>query len=117
MNGRMAALSLCLLGMVPLAGCANSLAVAEDSNVQSSLQYDTVPCPQLLAQRNGLMQRYQLPSDAKPVFSNAPTGFGTVLPDMRSSRQRDIQKARGEIDAMNRSIVRRQCEKPAKKAG
>ncbi len=109
-----AALLLCLL----VAGCgANSLAAREDSDVQSSLQYDKVACASLLSQRNALAQRNNLPLDAKPTFTNVPTGFGTVVPDIRSSSQRAAQKAAGEIDAMNRSMTRRQCAgapKPAK---
>lgn len=108
-----AALLLCLL----VAGCgANSLAAGEDSDVQSSLQYDKVACGPLLSQRNALARRYGLPQDAKPVFSDLPTGFGTVVPDIRSTQQRDKQAAAGEIDAMNRSLTRRQCTGAPKKA-
>ncbi|WP_315918525.1 hypothetical protein [Mesorhizobium sp. SP-1A] len=108
-----AALLLCLLA---LGGCgANSLASAEDSDVQSSLQYDKMACGPLLSQRNALAQRYGLPQEAKPAFSNVPAGFGTVVPDIRSAAERDKQKAAGEIDAMNRSLMRRQCAGAPKK--
>jgi hypothetical protein len=95
---------------IALAGCgAGSMAGAEDANVTSSLQYDSVACKSLLAERNALAARYGLPQDAKPVFSNAPTGFGTVLPDMRSADKREADRASGKIDAMNRSLIRRKC--------
>jgi hypothetical protein len=102
---------------VALAGCgAGSMAASEDANVTSSLQYDSVACKQLVAERNGLAARYGLAQDAKPVFSTAPTGFGAVLPDMRSADKRDADQAAGRIDAMNRSLIRRKCIE-APKAG
>jgi hypothetical protein len=36
------------------------------------------------------------------------------MPDTRSKNQQDIDRASGKIDAMNRSITRRECGKPAK---
>lgn len=98
-----------------VSGCASSLAVREDQDVQSSLQYDAVSCTSLIAQRNELMRRYDLPRNATPTFSNTPFGLGPVLPDIRSQRQREVAHASGEIAAMNNSIARRQCEQPAKK--
>ncbi len=92
-----------------------SLAERQDEDVQSSLQYDDVPCDQLLAQRNQLARQNNLPTTAKPSFSNPAMGFGPFIPDTRSKAQRDSNKASGEIDAMNRSIVRRDCGKPKKK--
>lgn len=93
-----------------IAGCAEgSLVDRQDENVISSLQFDKVPCKQLLARRNGLSQRFNLPKDAKPTFTEVPTGTGPLLPDIRPQRQRDAEKAAGEIDAMNRSLIRRQC--------
>lgn len=101
----------CLLVLcTALAGCASgSMASSEDANVTSSLQYDTVPCKQLVAERNGLAARRGLPQDAKTVFSALPTGFGTVIPDMRGAKRREAEQASGKIDAMNRSLVRRKC--------
>jgi hypothetical protein len=98
-----------------LAGCATgTIASGEDANVASSLQYDSVACKPLLAERNALAARYGLPQDARPVFSGTPTGLGTVLPDMRSETRREADQAAGRIDAMNRSLIRRKCiEKPA----
>ncbi|TIN20272.1 MAG: hypothetical protein E5Y31_23220 [Mesorhizobium sp.] len=90
MRWNMMILASCLL----TAGCVGGTSMSErqDANVQSSLQYDSVPCNQLLAQRNGLVQQYNLPT-----------------PDMRSKAKRDTDRASGEIDAMNRSIDRREC--------
>ena len=108
MHKRIAALSLCLLA----AGCGkDSLAAHEDAAVISSLQFDEVPCRELLAQRNGLMQRYGLAETAKPTFTNSPTGLAPFIPDYRSRERQASEKAAGEIDAMNRSLVRRECIK------
>lgn len=99
-----------LLSCLLLSGCgANSLVSKEDSAVHSSLQYDKVACGSLLAERDALVKRYHLPVDAKPVFTDVPTGLGAVLPDIRSARQREAQDAAGRVDAMNRSMARRQC--------
>jgi hypothetical protein len=38
-----------------------------------------------------------------------PLGLGPMVPDTRSKEQHAIEQARGEIDAMNRSMVRRKC--------
>ncbi|TIS56070.1 MAG: hypothetical protein E5W82_04345 [Mesorhizobium sp.] len=104
-----------LASCLAVAGCVgNSMSEQQDANVQSSLQYDSVPCDQLLAQRNGLAQQYHLSVDAKPSFSNPAMGFGPFTPDMRSKAKRDADQASGKIDAMNRSITRRECGKPAK---
>jgi hypothetical protein len=111
MGWNLGVLAVCLA----MAGCAgNSLAEHQDASIQSSLQFDSVPCDQLLAQRNGLAQQHNLPVDAKPTFSNSPMGFGPFTPDFRSKARRDAEQASGRIDAMNRSISRRECGKPAK---
>ena len=113
MRWNMTVLASCLA----MAGCVGGTSMAErqDENVQSSLQYDSVPCDQLLANRNALAQQYNLPVTAKPGFSNPAMGFGPFTPDMRSKAKRDSDKASGEIDAMSRSIDRRDCGKPKKK--
>lgn len=104
-----------LASCVATAGCVgNSMSERQDANIQSSLQYDSVPCDQLLAQRNGLAQQYHLSTEAKPTFSNPAMGFGPFTPDMRSKAKRDADQATGEIDAMNRSIDRRDCGHPDK---
>ncbi|WFP76344.1 hypothetical protein [Mesorhizobium sp. WSM4906] len=113
MRWNMVALASCLM----VAGCVGGTSMAErqDEAVQSSLQYDDVPCDQLVAQRNQVAQQYNLPITAKPNFSNPAMGFGPFMPDMRSKAKRDSDKASGEIDAMSRSIDRRDCGKPKKK--
>ena len=111
MRWNMMVLASCLA----MAGCmGSSMSERQDANVESSLQFDTVPCDQLLAQRNGLAQQYHLAVDAKPTFSNPAMGFGPFTPDMRSKSKRDTDLASGKIDAMNRSIERRDCGKPNK---
>lgn len=105
MRSAIAASVVCLT----VTGCANSLVVEQDRNVASSLPYDSVSCSSLLTQRDQLARRYNLPTNAKPIFSNQPMGLGPVIPDVRSDRRRGIEKASGEIDAMNRSLVRRKC--------
>jgi len=103
--------TLCFICLcLPLTGCgADSLREHQENNVMSSLPYDSTPCDALKAKRATLMARYGLQQDAKPVMDDAPLGLGPVMPDMRSAQQKDVEKARGEIDAMNRSMVRRKC--------
>jgi hypothetical protein len=106
-----------LASCLTVAGCVGGTSMSErqDEDVQSSLQYDDVPCDQLIANRNALAQQNNLPVTAKPAFSNPAMGFGPFTPDVRSKAKRDSDKAAGEIDAMNRSIERRDCGKPKKK--
>ncbi|WP_296745399.1 hypothetical protein [Mesorhizobium sp.] len=113
MRWNMVVLASCLM----VAGCVGGTSMSErqDEDVQSSLQYDDVPCDQLIANRNALAQQNNLPITAKPTFSNPAMGFGPFTPDVRSKAKRDSDKAAGEIDAMNRSIDRRDCGKPKKK--
>jgi hypothetical protein len=109
MRWNMIVLASCLV----TAGCAgSSMAERQDADIQSSLQYDSVPCGQLLAQRNALAQQHNLSTKAKPAFSNPAMGFGPFMPDVRSKAKQDTDKATGEMDAMNRSIDRRDCGKP-----
>ena len=106
-----------LLACLAAAGCGtNSLSIDQDSNMQSSLVYDTVPCPSLIARRNALAASYGLPRDAKTVFGDTST-LGAVTPDFRSKQQRASEKARGQVDAMTRSITRRCVGKPTKGLG
>ena len=113
MRWNMVVLASCLT----VAGCVGGTSMSErqDEDIQSSLQYDDVPCDQLIANRDALAQQNNLPVTAKPAFSNPAMGFGPFTPDVRSKAQRDSDKASGEIDAMNRSIDRRDCGKPKKK--
>ena len=105
---RTTALTTLLCGL--LAGCAaGSIAAGEDANIASSLQYDSIACEPLLAERNALAARHGLPQDARPAFSGTPTGLGAVVPDIRTANKREADRAAGRIDAMNRSLIRRQC--------
>jgi hypothetical protein len=111
MRWNMMVLASCLAA----AGCmGNSLSESQDANIQSSLQFDAVPCDQLLAQRNQLAQQYHVSPTAKPTFSDPAMGFGPFMLDGRSKSTKDAEAASGRIDAMNRSITRRDCGKPAK---
>lgn len=114
MSWKLMAMASCLA----VAGCVggNSMSERQDEDVQSSLRYDDVPCDQLLAQRDGLARQYNLAVDVKPTFSDPALGFGPFTPDIRSKSKRDRDRAIGEIDAMNRSIVRRDCGRPDKQS-
>jgi len=97
---------LCL----PLAGCgSDSMVEHQERNIMSSLPYDSMSCDALLAKRKTLTVRYGISENAKPVVSEMPLGLGPVVPDTRSAQQKAVEQARGEIDAMNRSMVRRKC--------
>jgi hypothetical protein len=74
-----------------VAGCGNSLTERQDQAVVSALPYDRVPCDTLFMHRDALAVQYGLP------------------PDARSEHRRKAESARGEIDAMNRSLKRRKC--------
>jgi hypothetical protein len=90
-----------------------------DSEVVNSIRYDSVPCKTLIAQRDALVRTYgsptALPADqqpgVRPILKQQPTGLLPV-PDLRSTATRDRKKAYGKIEAMDRSIDRRQCGKP-----
>lgn len=82
--------------------------------MQTSIQYDKIECKKLIAQRNAVAGTGGVATDAKPVFAETPLGLGPVLPDVRSTKQRSADQAAGQVDAMNRSLIRRQCiPKPA----
>ncbi len=105
---------ICLMGACLMAaGCGNSIVERQDQAVASALPYDSVPCETLFMHRDALAAQYGLPLDAKPVFVSQVYGVGPLTPDMRPERRRKAEAARGEIDAMNRSMKRRKCEAPA----
>lgn len=112
----MAPRSPAFLLLLMLAGCAGdaSLVSRQDAAVQTSIQYDKVECKRLISQRDSIASANGLATDAKPVFAETPLGLGPVLPDTRSAKKQSADKAAGQIDAMNRSLIRRQCiPKPA----
>lgn len=96
-----------------VAGCGNSIVERQDEVVASALPYDSVPCDTLFMHRDALAAQYGLPLDAKPVFVSQVYGVGPLTPDVRSEHRRKAEAARGEIDAMNRSMTRRKCDAPA----
>ncbi|MET3792012.1 hypothetical protein [Aquamicrobium terrae] len=110
MNRAVTTIRVCVAGAgIMLVGCGNSLTERQDQAVASALPYDSVACDQLFARRDALAMQYGLPLDAKPVFMRQPYGMGPLTPDIRPERRRQAEAARGEIDAMNRSLTRRKC--------
>lgn len=121
-----------LAGIVTVALLAASVAACSDmrtdvdSEVVNSVRYDEVPCKALISERDALVKTYGspegLPADqqpgVRPILKQQPTGLFPV-PDLRSTATRKRKKAYGKIEAMDRSINRRQCGKPKsqKKSG
>lgn len=112
MAGLIAMVAACSL----IAGCADMVGNT-NSEVVSSIQFDTVPCKDLISQRNALVAQYGSPDSLpeghkpgeRPYLKHEPLG-PFIAPDFRSSKQLETRKALGRIDAMNHSIDRRQCE-------
>jgi hypothetical protein len=107
-----------------LAACSDMRADV-DSEPVNSVRYDSVPCKTLIAERDALVKTYGspegLPADqqpgVRPILKQQPTGLFPV-PDLRSTATRERKKAYGKIEAMDRSINRRQCGQPkAQKKG
>jgi hypothetical protein len=123
--GRMMPLKKSLAGVVVMMVLAASVAACSDmradvdSEVVNSVRYDEVPCKTLISERDALVTTYgspgNLPADqqpgVRPILKQQPTGLFPV-PDFRSTATRERKKAYGKIEAMNRSINRRQCGKP-----
>jgi len=120
-----------LAGVVAAVVLAASVAACSDmradvdSEVVNSVRYDEVPCRTLISERDALVKTYGspegLPADqqpgVRPILKQQPTGLFAV-PDFRSTATRERKKAYGKIEAMDRSINRRQCGKPkAQKKG
>ncbi|MVA98821.1 hypothetical protein GN330_16360 [Nitratireductor sp. CAU 1489] len=97
-----------------VAGCS-SLSSGLDDEIVSSLQFDQIPCERLVAERDALAAEHGDPATldpgekpgARPAL--VPTGFGTLVPDARSRDTKEHRKALGRIEAMDRSITRREC--------
>lgn len=102
-----------------LASSCSDMRADVDSEVVNSVRYDTVPCTQLMAERDALVKTYGSPESLpagqqpgiRPILKEQPTGLFPV-PDLRSKATRDRKKAYGRIEAMDHSINRRQCGKP-----
>jgi hypothetical protein len=114
--GRIAALAVLMALAAPLAACADMVGNT-NREVVNSIQFDNVPCKELISQRNALLARYGSPDTLpegqkpgeRPYLKHEPLGM-FLAPDFRSKDQLETRKALGRIDAMNHSIERRQCE-------
>lgn len=105
--------TLLVLPFLALAGCTG-VAPVLDEEVVSSMDYDTTPCPDLVAWRDALAASHGLPSNSETLVPGrrpfyVPQGAGTMVPDMRTPWTRDRSRAIGEIKAMDGSIKRRTC--------
>lgn len=123
--GRIMTLKKSVAGIIGVALLAASVAACSDmradvdSEVVNSVRYDEVPCKTLLSERDALVKTYGspegLPADQqpgiRPILKQQPTGLFPV-PDLRSKATRERKRAYGKIEAMDRSINRRQCGKP-----
>lgn len=100
-----------LATIVATAGCTNSVTVQREAEVYSSLPFDKIDCAELTRQRNALATRHGLATDVErqAQTETSITGIGIVVPDLRSTTERDKARAIGEITAMNNSLTRRQC--------
>lgn len=102
--------ALAVLFTASLAGCVMDSPRATE--VEMSLKYDTVECPQLIAQRDALVAQYpNLPPD-RGESSMAWGGFAAVG-DAIDQIGHEERVAKGRITAMNDSIRRRRCGAPA----
>ncbi len=92
-------------------GCSNSVTVQREAEVYSSLPFDKVACADLVRQRDALAARHGLARDVERQSQKETSipGIGIIVPDIRSSTERDKARAIGEITAMNKSMTRRQC--------
>lgn len=96
--------------MLALAACT-SFDAAREETVINSIPFDATPCPALQARRDALAARHGLPvlAERAPMDESRFTGLGPLIADSRSQNQREIALANGTIDAMNRSLARRNC--------
>lgn len=101
-----------LSGCLALAAC--TVSTARLAEVQSSTQYDDVPCEQLVAERDRLAARYNLAVDYRREGTiernHLLPDLDFVSPDLRGASAREREEARGRLSAMNGSIQRRSCE-------
>ena len=92
-----------------LSGCGN-IQGQLDSEKISSLRYDTVECPALIAQRNkAAADVSRLTNGAGYQDPNVVTGLGPILPDYRAENQKKAGSLQGQVESMTRSIDRRKC--------
>lgn len=101
------------LAGIALSGC--SLTAGLDGEIVSSIKYDHFECGALVAQRDALAARYGVAPDVRrdPVLNNEQRrtlgSAAGYLPDLRSEQTKEVERAKGQIEAMNGSLLRRQC--------
>jgi hypothetical protein len=96
-----------------LAGCGNIQGQLDNEKI-SSLRYDTVECPALIAQRNKAAAEVSRLTNGQGYRDpNIETGFGPILPDYRTENQKKAGALQGQVESMSRSIDRRKCGQPA----
>jgi hypothetical protein len=92
-----------------LTGCGNIQGQLDNEKI-SSLRYDTVECPALVAQRNqAAVEITRLTNGSGYQEPNVITGLGPILPDYRTADQKKAGALQGQVDSMSRSIDRRKC--------
>ena len=96
-----------------LAGCGNIQGQLDNEKI-SSLRYDTVQCPALIAQRSQAMAEVSRLTNGQGYQDpDVIVGLGPVLPDYRTENQKKAGAPQGQIEWMSRSIDRRKCGAPA----
>ncbi|MBB3143998.1 MULTISPECIES: hypothetical protein [Phyllobacterium] len=92
-----------------LSGCAGIQSQLDNEKI-SSLRYDNVACPALVAQRNQAVAEISRLTNGRGYQDpNVVTGFGPFLPDYRTANQKQAGALQGQADSMTRSIDRRKC--------
>lgn len=92
-----------------LSGCGNIQGQLDNEKI-SSLRYDSVACPALIAQRNqAAAEVSRLTNGAGYQDPDVVTGFGPILPDYRTQNQKKAGSLQGQVESMTRSIDRRKC--------
>ncbi len=99
---------------VPLFALCGCMSSALDDEIVSSMHYDSIACPDLIAQRNALAARYAITASGPALVPGErpkylEPGVGMIVPDYRSASDKERGKAIGEVAAMDRSIARRKC--------
>lgn len=87
---------------------------ALEREMVSSLQFDQLPCPDLVARRDALAAAHGIGPDTAALVPGQRPGYvvqgaGPLLPDARSAEAKARAQAVGEVSAMDRSIERRKC--------
>ena len=109
MSWRLAAYAVVL----PLCGCGSwSLQAGREEAIISSIRYDHLSCGEVLVRRNRIAVRYLLSPEFQPEpVKPSMVGLNPLIPDLRSAKVKEVDLAKGHIEAMNRSMTRRSCSK------